>query len=674
MLAVQNPLPRVDPIAALVARARAEAGAKPASLIDMEIEVTVSGGLALVEAKRTFRNSETAPIEVLLSLPVPVHAAFFGLSARIGERVLDAVAQPSSKARDRYEDAIDSGKTAVLHEELLRGVHALSVGNLGAGESVEVTTRWTEALRCTGDHGRLRIPLTVGDVYGISGLSDADELVHGGTKPSTRLKIRHDARSVRLADGGLLPRSDGLLTAAIFADAPIDIEVSGWRLGTVRGRAADGREVTLEIEPCPQAVGSLDAAMLVDRSSSMLSRCEGGGSAPYLTKHEAIKRSLRGLVSDMGPADRLRLWEFSYNCTPVGDGKPTSQEAFEALIENLQSPSGGTEIGEAINTVIKATEGCDILLITDGMSHGLNVQHCAMAGRRISAVLVGEDSLEARVGHLATLTGGDLHFSFGADIDEALRASIQGLRRGNRGPDRLDSSVNGVPERIVTTRGNARIEARWGDNASETQRNTFSAGVAGFAASLALGTMEEQAAERLAVDEGLVTHLTSLVLVDEEGASHTGLPVTRKLFLPSPRTSQAIMYCIPQAVDAVDLQADADNFVDGPRRWMGDRLERIGQAVKWDANANALIEGNLDSEEAWVAASLKQIARGKVLRALAPVIGLGPIQVAVAIVADAVATSSRGAARVKRHMLRDANRKLFGLFARAYDLIANAGS
>ena len=118
MLAVRDPQSRVDPIAALVAEARAEAGAKPASLVDMEIEVTLSGGLALVEAKRMFRNSETAPIEVLLSLPVSVHAAFFGPSARIGNRVLDAVAQPSSKARDRYENASDSGRTAVLHEEL----------------------------------------------------------------------------------------------------------------------------------------------------------------------------------------------------------------------------------------------------------------------------------------------------------------------------------------------------------------------------------------------------------------------------------------------------------------------------------------------------------------------------------------------------------------------------
>ena len=161
--------------------------------------------------------------------------------------------------------------------------------------------------------------------------------------------------------------------------------------------------------------------------------------------------------------------------------------------------------------------------------------------------------------------------------------------------------------------------------------------------------------------------------VDSEGTKQSGLPVARKLVLPSQRTSQSIVDGIPRAVAAVDLLADAGYFVDGPQRRMGDRLERIGQAVDWTANASALIEGNVDSEEMWVAVSLKDIARGKVLRALAPVIGLEPIQVAVAIVADAVATSAPGAAGVKSHLLRDADRKLFGLFARAYYRIATAG-
>ena len=36
-------------------------------------------------------------------------------------------------------------------------------------------------------------------------------------------------------------------------------------------------------------------------------------------------------------------------------------------------------------------------------------------------------------------------------------------------------------------------------------------------------------ASKLAVGESLVTHLTSLVLVDEEGPVQEGLPVTRKV-------------------------------------------------------------------------------------------------------------------------------------------------
>ena len=673
MLAVESPETRVDPIATLVAHARIDAGAKPAALVDLEIEITISGGLALVEARRMFRNSEGVPIEALLSLPVPVHAAFFGLSARVGERVLNALAQPRSQARDRYEEAIDSGKAAVLHEELLRGVHAVSVGNLGAGESVEVTTRWAEVLRCTGGHGRLRVPLTVGDVYGISGLADVDELAHGGPKPFTTLKIRHDAESVRLAHGELLPTREGFLTAAVPADAPIDVEVEGWMPGTLRGRAADGREVTLRIEPCPEAEGDLDAALLVDRSASMLDDCEGSGAALPLTKHEAVKRSLRGLASGLDSANKLSLWEFSYDCTSVGDGNQTSPKFFEKLVEDLQPPSGGTEIGNAIKTVINATEGCDIILITDGMSYGLDVQHCAMTGRRISVVLVGEDSLEARVGHLAALTGGDIHFSFGADVDEAMRSTLQGLRATRNRANLPEFSADGLPERILATRANASIEARWSGNVIDGEQDTFSTGVAAFATGLAIGVMEESAAERLAVDEGLVTHLTSLVLVDDEGGSQVGLPVTRKLLLPSPRTTQGAKYCMAQAVDVRDWPGAADTLVDergsGPKHPLPqseNQLERIGLAVNWDENANALIEGNLESEDAWVAASLRSIASDDQLRALAPVIGVEPIQVAVAVVAHAVAKHSRTAGRVKRRLLRSANRKLFDLFARAF--------
>ena len=61
--------------------------------------------LAVVETKRTFRNDEATTIEALLSLPVPVHAAFFGLTAKINGRILKGIAQAREEARETYEDA-----------------------------------------------------------------------------------------------------------------------------------------------------------------------------------------------------------------------------------------------------------------------------------------------------------------------------------------------------------------------------------------------------------------------------------------------------------------------------------------------------------------------------------------------------------------------------------------
>ena len=72
------------------------------------------------------------------------------------------------------------------------------------------------------------------------------------------------------------------------------------------------------------------------------------------------------------------------------------------------------------------------------------------------------------------------------------------------------------------------------------ERDTLSEGVAAYAANLALPSLSEATARKLAVGESLVTHLTSLVLVDEEGPLQEGLPVTRKVNLPTPRTAKGM--------------------------------------------------------------------------------------------------------------------------------------
>ena len=59
------------------------------------------------------------------------------------------------------------------------------------------------------------------------------------------------------------------------ANAPIDIEVEEWKPGVLKSKAWDGRDVSLHIEAAETGEEPVHAAVLVDHSGSMSSRCEG---------------------------------------------------------------------------------------------------------------------------------------------------------------------------------------------------------------------------------------------------------------------------------------------------------------------------------------------------------------------------------------------------------------
>src|SRR5258708_26066099 len=95
---------------------------KPVPLTGERMRIVIRGGFLLVCREQIFRNAEDSTIEVTITFPVPVHAALCRLTAKIGDRILSAVAKPKSAAKETYEKAIDDGKTAIVHEELIRGV------------------------------------------------------------------------------------------------------------------------------------------------------------------------------------------------------------------------------------------------------------------------------------------------------------------------------------------------------------------------------------------------------------------------------------------------------------------------------------------------------------------------------------------------------------------------
>ena len=74
-------------------------------------------------------------------------------------------------------------------------------------------------------------------------------------------------------------------------------------------------------------------------------------------------------------------------------------------------------------------------------------------GRRVFVVLMGEDSLEANVGHLAALSGGDLRFAIGTDTRHAVAAILAGLRTKCRVADGWQCADQDQPDPATAAEG-----------------------------------------------------------------------------------------------------------------------------------------------------------------------------------------------------------------------------
>jgi hypothetical protein len=688
-----------DPLGKFRHLAKVRGTEQPIPLTATRFSVRILGTLALVTAERRFRNAEKQSIEAVMTFPVPVHAALVGLSAQIGGRRLVAQTQRRAQARERYEAAIDDGKTAVLHEEALRGIHMISVGHVPPGQTVAVQGLWVMPLAVSGDSLVLSIPTTVGDIYGRSPLPDSDDLTHAPVLHEAELEVSCDSGHAALLQGQLVEGR-----ARVRLDAPIEIVVTGAATRSLQGAAADGRAVELTVEPAPGGDSHLDIVLLQDTSGSMEEPASGGrairGQVP--SKHEVALYGLAEAAAQLRRADRVDVWVFNSTARHLGSG--VGPVAVGHALARMEQPVGGTELQPAIDAVLQQHGEADVLLVTDGKSFALDVHAVARQGARFTVVLVGEDSLAANVGHLAALTGGQIFVSSGLDLPDVLQRAIASMRA-----PRLRQAPwhPGLP--VFTAEalaGGMRIAARWSlpQQAAPVPDGEISRAVAAYAAWLALPRLEEEDAAELAEAESVVCHLTAMVLVDEAGEAQEGLPAQRKVPLMTPRTAQSQRHLRPvasaeapmmsAAMPPPDLGLDRPTFLrraapkgsdllredaaprmpspsapSGPaspaapgrltralRRLRKSNLQHLCGQVDWSRHPDALRQGewqgNLSPD---VIAGLQEAAKLTELQQLAVALGITAELVALALLARSEAGSDRGAARFARTVLGQAD-------------------
>jgi hypothetical protein len=224
----------------------------------------------------------------------------------------------------------------------------------------------------------------------------------------------------------------------------------------------------------------------------------------------------------------------------------------------LGRPEGGTELSGAVNKLLAAGVR-DILVLTDGQTWAHEVEELKSKEARISAILVGDDSLDANIGHLCAMTGGQVFYAPGEDITKAVTSSLTSLRSGS-GSISGNLTV-GLPESIQVTRASVDVSATW----QSATANIPADAIGRYAASLALPILPAHSAQDFAEAHCLCSHMTSLVLVDEAGEATDMLPEMRKVPLmasenikfgimasaPRPPSPQSVSYCMESDFDEV---------------------------------------------------------------------------------------------------------------------------
>ena len=114
----------------------------------------------------------------------------------------------------------------------------------------------------------LRIPTTVGQIYGTSPLSCQQMIL------ITSSQIQFTANLSATCDQGIATLSDGAIISEgepveVILDKAIELRVSGGGFGKLSGRSATGQLVELELTPTKATDDNLlNIAILVDRSGS----------------------------------------------------------------------------------------------------------------------------------------------------------------------------------------------------------------------------------------------------------------------------------------------------------------------------------------------------------------------------------------------------------------------
>ena len=470
-------------------------------LKDVAISGELRGAMFEAHVRQTFSNPTDTHAEVVYSFPLPWGATLLGVEVQLGQVKLNGTVVAKAQAAEQYEETLSKGDAAIMLERGNDGNYVLHLGNLAPREQCLIDMHYGQLLQFEQGGLRLAIPTVIAPRYG-------DAVREGGLAPyqvpetdllaeygfSLTLDLHGDLVNARIASPSHPISVARRSSLASLEDSrhPDDDEP---KLNTINMAIDKRQDKTTDI-----ATVALTQTSYLDRDFILvldqLAQCSVASVAPdYVdaktfvatasfspsipnanTQKTAVKilvdcsgsmaggsilaarRALMAIVKKFNNGDKFSLSKFGssveHRSLSLWTASEQSRLGAEEWIGGLEADMGGTEMLDAITSTFKLAHNspCDVLLITDGQIHGVDlmIKKARDSKHRVFSVGIGSSPSENLLRRLAAETNGACDF---VAAGEAVKPAIVRMFNRLRSPAITKVSVQwpeGFTPKVLT--------------------------------------------------------------------------------------------------------------------------------------------------------------------------------------------------------------------------------
>ncbi|HMC81787.1 MAG TPA: marine proteobacterial sortase target protein, partial [Candidatus Polarisedimenticolia bacterium] len=375
---------------------------QPFPLKHTEVYAEISGNVAQVRVTQVFQNPYDRAIEAVYVFPLPDKSAVDDMVIRVGDRTIRGDIKKREEAREIYDQARRTGRTAALLDQERPNIFTQSVANILPGEEVIVSIRYFDLLPYDSGFYEFTFPMVVaprfipgesireterGGSPDTTDVPDASRITPPVLEPGERSghdisldvqlqagAVLHELASlshqvdledkgpsrarVRLKQEDSIPNKDFVLRYRLDGPAP-EILIFPHR---TEGPGYFLMLVQPEVQPTRARITPKEMIFVVDCSGSM-------SGFPI----EKVKEAMRYALENLDPLDNFQIIRFSGRAESFAPGPvPATPSHIARALEYVDrlSGEGGTILLDGVKTALSYKEDPQRLRIISFMTDG----------------------------------------------------------------------------------------------------------------------------------------------------------------------------------------------------------------------------------------------------------------------------------------------------------------